>query len=354
MKTNYMALKAAGHAFFRMTNQGLDHSLVRAGMERVESDADWFPTWFATGEMLRELAEEKLAAGHAVSAGQLLTKASLAYHFAQYLHFSELEHKARAAASSAGCYTRALPLQRVRGQRLQVPYEGLSLPAVLRVQEAREPAPLAILVCGSDSAKEEHFNIECELHARGLATLSFDGPGQGEVAAQMPMHAEYHRAVAEVVGHAARLPGVDARRIGVVGFGFGGLLAVSAACNDPRIAACVSVSGYFDMGIMDWSDPIRAWRFAHLVGVRTLDEARQRAEQFTLDGCMDRMSRPLLVLHGGADAGVPAEAARRIAERAGSNAEFIEIAGGVHCFHNVSWKTTPLIGDWLVGRLTDS
>ena len=37
-----------------------------------------------------------------------------------------------------------------------------------------------IMVCGLDSAKEETAAYEEPFLARGIATLVFDGPGQGE------------------------------------------------------------------------------------------------------------------------------------------------------------------------------
>ena len=350
LKTNYMALKAAGHAFFRMTNQVLDCSLVRTHIDRISCDEEWYPTWRGVGEYFRDSAEKSMREGRSVSAGQLFTKASLAYHFAQYLHFSNLEEKNEASSLKVDCYTRALDLQPWRGIRVNVPFEDLSLPAIFRTPTTADKAPLVVLVCGSDSSKEEHFVIEREFLSRGMATVSFDGPGQGEVAQLMPMRPDYHRAVSAVIDSAGSLEGLDLERIGVIGFGFGGKLAVGAAATDRRIRACVSASGYFDMSVMNWQDPIRSWRFAHLVGVSTLDEARRAAEAYTLEPLIGFLHSDLLVLHGGMDAGIPAAAAKRIADCAGVTAEFVIVEGGVHCFHNVSWKTNPLICDWMLAH----
>lgn len=351
MKTDYLALKAAGHSLFRMTNQGLDCSLVRANMERIVSNSDWFPVWTTVGADFEKLGDTAAMQGNLVSAGQLLTKAALAYHFAQYLHFEDLDEKKRAAVAKVACYTRALPLQPVPGMRLEIPYSGRTLPAVLRVPPGVARVPLALLVCGSDSSKEEHFAIEREFLARGMATLSFDGPGQGEVSDWMPMRPSYHEAVSAVIDYVQAEEGIDPHRIGVVGFGFGGMLAVSSAAADQRIRACISVSGYFDMCVMNWDDPIRSWRFAHIVGVETIAAAREVARDFTLEDWCDRLECPVLVMHGQADAGIPAAAAKKIADRIGANAEYCLVEAGVHCFHNVAFRTTPLICDWLAAHV---
>ncbi len=112
------------------------------------------------------------------------------------------------------------------------------------------------------------------------------------------------------------------------------------------------MSGYFDLSIMDWDDTIRANRFRHLVNAASVDEARVAAKDFTLAGCIEDLACPLLVMHGGRDAGIPASAARRIADDGGRFAEYVELPDGVHCFHNVAWEAYPLMTDWLSRHLT--
>jgi len=352
-KTDYLTLIARGHAFYRMTNQGLDCAVVRDRMNTIARDDQWFPTWMGVADRYRALGQEKLADGFRASAGALLAKAALAYHFAQYLHFSDLAQKAEAQQAKVQCYDLALPLHPVAGRKIPVPFEDIALPAVFRTPDPACALPLAVLVCGSDSSKEEHFAVEAQFHARGIATVSFDGPGQGEVAASMPMRSDYYRAVLAVIDAMRGRDDVDAAGIATIGFGFGGKLAVGAACAaGARVAACVSVSGYYDMSVMDWNDPVRAWRFAHIAGADTIDQARRIAGEFTLQGRLGALACPLLVLHGAADAGIPASAARRIADEAGQQAQFVEVADGVHCLHNVSWMSYPLMADWLQARLT--
>src|SRR5205085_1724722 len=47
----------------------------------------------------------------------------------------------------------------------------------------------------------------------------------------------------------------DAAKIGVAGYGEGGLVAFYAAAADPRIDACL-VSGYFDSRQRTWEEPL--------------------------------------------------------------------------------------------------
>jgi 2,6-dihydroxypseudooxynicotine hydrolase len=69
-------------------------------------------------------------------------------------------------------------------------YENTSLPAYLRLPDGEGPHPCVILVCGLDSVKEQELHWEEELVHRGIATLSFDGPGQGEMWFRMKTRAD--------------------------------------------------------------------------------------------------------------------------------------------------------------------
>src|SRR3972149_3721336 len=56
------------------------------------------------------------------------------------------------------------------------------------------PPPLALLLPGLDSTKEEFFSWENVFLARGLATLSLDGPGQGETGYTTHIRPDYEGA----------------------------------------------------------------------------------------------------------------------------------------------------------------
>jgi 2,6-dihydroxypseudooxynicotine hydrolase len=77
--------------------------------------------------------------------------------------------------------------------------------------------------------------MEDGLLRRGLATFSFDGPGQGETWFQGGLIVDFEQATSAVIDYLERLPQVDANRIGVFGPSMGGYLA-------PRSAACVRES----------------------------------------------------------------------------------------------------------------
>jgi dienelactone hydrolase len=349
--TNYLALKKGKHAFYRTINQGLDYAIVDEVISGIEAEDDWYPAWMRVAGQYEDVARTALEKSRSLSAGENFVRAALAFHFAQYLHFSDIEQKREAGRRRQLAYSSAMSLYAWPGTRLHARFEDQSLPIVLRLPNGSAPFALALLICGSDSTKEEHYRIEQEFLQRGMATASFDGPGQGELEYVVPMISDYHRAISAVLEEVTKNPLVDSRRVGIVGFGFGGMLAIMGACHDSRISACVSVSGYYDMSVMDWSDTIRANRFRHLVHASSIEDAKRIGETFTLRDCISRLRSPLLVMHGASDAGIPESAAARIVNEAQVEVEFVAIEKGVHCFHNVPWLAKPLMTDWLMDHL---
>ena len=100
--------------------------------------------------------------------------------------------------------------------------------------------PVVVIISGLESTKEEARTMEDGLLRRGLATFTFDGPGQGESWFQGGLIVEFERATSAVIDYLERLPQVDAKRLGVFGPSMGGYLAPRSAACDQRIKACAS------------------------------------------------------------------------------------------------------------------
>src|SRR5438128_2431275 len=75
---------------------------------------------------------------------------------------------------------------------------------------------------------------------RGMATLSFDGPGQGEAEYDMPIRGDYEAPVQAVIDYVKSRDDLDPDRIGIMGVSLGGYYSARAAAFDKRITACLS------------------------------------------------------------------------------------------------------------------
>ena len=67
------------------------------------------------------------------------------------------------------------------------------------------------------------------LLSRGLATVTFDGPGQGETWERMPGRVDWEKAASAVVDFVEKRTDLDASRIVAVGVSLGGYLVMRSA-----------------------------------------------------------------------------------------------------------------------------
>jgi len=72
----------------------------------------------------------------------------------------------------------------------------------------------------------------------------------------------------------------------------------------------------------------------------------------TLEGAAENISCPLLIVHGKQDPLIPWEQGKRIVDEAGSSdKKFVLFEEGNHALNNISYKSGPLMTDWLAEKL---
>jgi dipeptidyl aminopeptidase/acylaminoacyl peptidase len=126
---------------------------------------------------------------------------------------------------------------------------------------------------------------------------------------------------------------VDGDRIGVWGLSYGGFFTLQAVTQAPRDFACaVDVAGVADYA-MYYEDPWKgAWTYGRMRAPE--DNPTQYAAASPLSH-MDRLERPLLILHGTADVNVPYLHSIRLADtllKLKKEYEFITYPGEFHYF----------------------
>jgi 2,6-dihydroxypseudooxynicotine hydrolase len=218
--------------------------------------------------------------------------------------------------------------------------------ANLRRPAGVERPPLVLLLPGLDSTKEEFFGWEQVFLDRGLATFSFDGPGQGETGLRSSIYPDYERAVSPVLD---ALDGFE--RIGVAGVSLGGYYAPRAAAYEKRIRAAAGISGPFNFGDC-WDSLPQPTRetIAHHTGASSVDQAREKAAELDLADGAPRIDQPLLVITGKLDRLIPWQQSERIA-KAAPNATWVLFEDGNHVCNNIPYKYRPLTADWLAEQL---
>ncbi len=126
---------------------------------------------------------------------------------------------------------------------------------------------------------------------------------------------------------------VDPDRIGVWGLSYGGFFTLQAVTQAPREFRCaVDVAGVADYA-MYYEDPWKgAWTYGRMRAPE--DHPNEYAAASPLSH-MDRLERPLLILHGTADVNVPYLHSIRLADtllKLGKDYEFVTYPGEFHYF----------------------
>ncbi len=336
----------------RLAADGVDVNDVLTVRTRVTGWADWPATWAEIGDEYRNLAATRLADGYGLSAGEALVRASLAYHCGQVVAFHAPKEKADLQTRKVAAFREAAPLLAPPAERIEIDFDGLTLPGFLRMPTGiSTPVACVLLVPGLDSTKEDFTTIADMCANRGLASFAFDGPGQGEVRAAAPLADGYEDCIAAVFEAMAARPEIDEARIGTLGRSLGGYSVVRAAAAEPRIAATVVFGGNYDLS--DWPNMPTLIRdgFRHATGGATEDEARALMGTASLDDCIDHVNTPVLVVHGKRDAIFHWSQATRIAEALPGHTTLMMDEDGVHCCHNHAFQYRTAMADWLAAKL---
>jgi pimeloyl-ACP methyl ester carboxylesterase len=335
----------------RMVSQGIDYNDFARTTARIERWDQWLDAWSETAELHLGLAHEAEQAGRRLTAGEAFVRAALCFHFAKYVWVLDGERNRRATERAREALYEAHRLLDPSAERIEAPLDGATEVANLRRPAGADRPPLVILIPGLDSTKEEFFNLEQVFIDRGLATLSLDGPGQGETGFEIPIRHDYEVAVAAMLDALQGRGDVDLDRVGAAGVSLGGYYAPRAAAFEPRLRAIAGVAGPLNFGEL-WDDLPMLTREAFVYYSRAADEeaGRRGALRLDLDGVAGRIEQPALLVTGKLDRLIPWESTKRIADEA-PNATLVVYEEGNHVCNNVAYRYRPLLADWLGEQL---
>jgi 2,6-dihydroxypseudooxynicotine hydrolase len=343
---------AIAHWAPRFVSNGVpltDFEEVTAGIERWE---DWCRAWSARAAVHEEIGRATLADGCKLSAGEHLTRAAVCYHFSKFVFVADYQQMKGAHRKAVECRNLALPLIDPPGERVAIPYEGGRLYGNLRRSRGAGRPPVVVMCMGLDSAKEEMDSNESVFLARGMATLTFDGPGQGEGEYEFAIRGDYEAAVKAVVDFLETRSDVDAGRIGLWGVSLGGYYAPRAAAYEKRVKACIALSGPFDWAaFFDKLPELTRDTFRVRSKASTDAEARKHAATLTLEKAAQHITCPLLVMAGKLDRLVPWQEGEKLAASAAGPVVRLFIEDGNHVANNRTYRYRPQSADWMAERL---
>lgn len=342
---------------FRMITKGADIFECARTVGKIRNSEDWFRAWHEAGQQWEERAEAYVAKGSHASARDAFLNASFFYRAAEFFLLDEdPERKVAAYMKNTECFEKAGRFFDPPLRRVEVPYEGSTLPGFLYLPaQMKGRVPGVVIQGGADDCKEEHHFIgPAFMLERGLACITVDGPGRGEALRMKKLYSrpDYEKVISPVIDFLAAQPEIDPERIGLAGISMGGYYAPRGAAYHARVKACVLLSALYDVGegLYDPFPPIRH-HIRYLLGAKDLKEAREKLRAFTLKDCIKKITCPLLIIHGGEDVLMPVSEAHRIYNEATCPKELKIWEDGRHNCTDYQAQALPYAWDWLKDKL---
>ena len=348
-------------------------SVRGSGFSDVNSaNAAFVSAWRGAAEKVESLAQDDERNGNFRAAGGKYSRA------ANYYFAAERQAPARSPERMA-LYQRMLQafakyaeLRREPCQRVEIPLgDEASVPALFVPGKGdASKKPCMIQFDGLDVLKEWIYftGIAQELSERGVSTLIVDHPGVGEALRLRGLTrvVEIERAASACVDWLETQENVDADRIGMMALSLGGYYSMRSVAFEPRFRCGVAWGAMYDFGaacrsvVADGSHRSVHNFLEHLrwvTGTDSDDDAMAVAAQMTLNGLLDRIKCPILIVHGENDRQVPPQAAERTFSEAvnsvGKELKIHKIAEGgcEHCSVDNLGITVDYMAHWIARTL---
>jgi len=330
------------------------HRVGRALEDRIGDDTAWFEEWSRMADKIAARGRDAEAKGHKLTAASCFMRATRYYQTGERFIHPRSERSMAVYATSVQLFKEAAALMRHPAiESVEVPYDGTSLPALLvhpEPESARSrPAPCMVFFDGFDVTKELQYGYGIpDLAARGIGSLIVDGPGNGESVRfrNLPLIAETERYATAAYEYLGGRREFDPRRIGVMALSLGGYYAPRAAALEPRFACCVAWGAQWDYHAI-WAKRLEELASGkvlslsvppeHLqwvLGASRQSAALKKLEAFRLDGIVQKMRCPFLLLHGAGDEQIPLSLAEKCFAAVGSRHKTFKVfereEGGFH------------------------
>lgn len=324
---------------------------LTATLDRIAEWSDWGPEWAVTARQHEEMGETAWDEGRRLSAVAAFTTAARCYHLSYFLSVDDEEAHAQRLSKMLECHDRVLPFMEPAVEKISIPFPEADLVGLLSVPSGATPAPLVILLPGLDSTKETRHGGRGPLLRRGMAVLSLDGPGQGEMSTKLPIRHDYEVAVSAAIDALEGHDDIDAGKVGLIGASLGGYYACRVAAFEPRVTAAVANCGPYNwIDCWDELPEVTRGAFRQYSWSKSDEEAREKAKALDLTGVAEKITQPLVVVHGMLDPLIGVDHAQKIAEKA-PNATLITVDDATHGVSNLSYKFAPWVNDWMAGQL---
>lgn len=332
-----------------------------------------YASWAAVADRLIEKARADEAAGRLIGAGETYYRASLYTSQAERLQSPAWDGRNAAYQKSIDLLLKHVELSGAPLTRVEVPYQGSSLPGYLFQAPGGGPRPVVVQWNGLDSTKEMMYysGFPQMLAQRGISTLMIDTPGSGEALRLRGLTARYDTevwasAIVDWLEDRAEQLSVDSDRVGIVGWSLGGYYAPRAAAFEKRLKFVVAWGANHNWAEVqerrrrrEGENPVpHYWDHVRWVwGASDMDHFIAKTADMHLHGVAEKITVPILITHGVNDRQIDVDYAHQTYEAATSSPLrelrlFDEPEGGTE---HISLDNLPyvagIIADWIADRV---
>jgi dienelactone hydrolase len=290
-----------------------------------------YAAWVVVADRLAASAEADVHLGRLVGASDKFYRAALYISQSERLQSPTWPGRRTAYQKSMALLERHFTLSNAPVTRVEIPYEGTTLPGYLYQADSVDglPTPLVIQWNGLDSVKEMMYfsGFPQMLARRGVSTLMVDTPGSGEALRMRGLTARYDAEAwaSAIVDFAETLPGIDPDQIGIVGWSLGGYYAPRAAAFEKRLKLVVAWGANHNWAEVQESrrnregeNPVpHYWEHVFWVwGVDTMEAFTEATKNMHLNGVVEQITVPILVTHGVKDRQISVDYAHQTYQQA--------------------------------------
>ena len=338
-----------------------------------EDDDAWFAACVTVADGVKAHAERFAAGNHRFSAAHAYLRACNYYQMAERFRTPKDAKALAVFKQGVDCFHAHIKHTDVKIEIVEVPVgsDGKeSLPGYFVHAQNSSAArkPCVVFFDGLDVTKEiQYMRGVTDLIKRGISCLVMDGPGTGEA---IRFRGNVLRHDYEVAGSACmdwleKRADVDAKKVGVVAISLGGYYAPRVASMEPRFAACIAWGAIWDYH-GTWKKRIDAnfktslsvpgHHITWILGVNTLDEALKKLEPYRLDGVVQKMRCPFLIVHGAEDEQISLADAQALYNASGSTDKTLRVftaeeGGSQHCQRDYLTLGVATMWDWFEDKL---
>jgi dienelactone hydrolase len=333
------------------------------------AQAAWFDSWMSVARKVEGQGNADEAAGHTLSAGRKYLRAGIYYLMAERMPSHKDPRRLEAYKRGIDLYRKGLTLRRDPVEFVEVPYGAHKLPAFFSKAPGPGKAPCVVHFDGLDVTKELIYGaVADEFRRRGISVLIVDHPGVGAALRLLglPSGPDTEKPAGACVDYLETRADVDPARIGMMALSLGGYYAPRAAAFEKRFKCCVAWGAIFDYGHTvteriggkgEPSVPGYAEHVNWVFGKETIEETLKVVRQMTLEGVAEKITCPLLVVHGENDRQVPLWHAERTIESAvnspGRELKIFRRSEGAteHCGADNGPLIVDYMTDWVADKL---